>query len=76
MGRLVDIDDLVDARDVAHILHLSAPTSVFVYQGRYPDMPRPILDRGANRARLWLRQEIEEWAKMRGLPRDSDASET
>jgi glutathione-regulated potassium-efflux system ancillary protein KefG len=73
---MVDIDDLVDARDVAQILHLSAPTSVFVYQGRYPDMPRPILDRGANRARLWLRQEVEDWARGRDLPRNSEGSDT
>jgi glutathione-regulated potassium-efflux system ancillary protein KefG len=61
MGRMVDIDDLADAHDVAAILGLSQATSVHLYQRRYPDMPRPVLDRGGRRARLWLRSEIAIW---------------
>ncbi len=62
MGRLVDVDDLIDARDVAKMLGLSHSNTVFQYQRRYPGMPRPVVDRGANRARLWLRSEVREWA--------------
>jgi predicted DNA-binding transcriptional regulator AlpA len=61
MGRLVDVDELADAHDVAEMLGLSHATSVHLYQRRYPDMPRPVLDRGGRRARLWLRSEINEW---------------
>ena len=31
VGRKVDVDDLVDAHDVAQILGLSSPTSVYLY---------------------------------------------
>jgi predicted DNA-binding transcriptional regulator AlpA len=65
MGRLVDVDELVDAHDVAAMLGLSHATSVHLYQRRYPDMPRPVLDRGGRRARLWLRSEISEWDARR-----------
>ena len=65
MGRMVDVDDLVDAHDVAEILGLAHATSVHLYQRRYPEMPCPILDRGGRRARLWLRTEITAWMKSR-----------
>lgn len=65
MSRRVDLDDLIDATDVATILGLSRATSVYVYLTRYPDMPRPVLDRGPKRARLWLRSEVEDWATAR-----------
>jgi predicted DNA-binding transcriptional regulator AlpA len=65
MGRRVDVDDLVDAHDVAELLGLAHATSVHLYQRRYPQMPRPVLDRGGRRARLWLRTEITAWMKTR-----------
>jgi predicted DNA-binding transcriptional regulator AlpA len=65
MGRQVDVDDLVDAHDVAAILGLAHATSVHLYQRRYPEMPRPVLDRGGRRARLWLRTEVTAWMKTR-----------
>ena len=37
MGRRVDIDDLVDAAQVAELLGLSQPNSVYLYQAE--DMP-------------------------------------
>ncbi len=66
MRRSVDVEDLIDARDVAELLGLSHPNSVFGYLKRYPDMPRPVVDRGPNRARLWVRGDVEAWAKQRG----------
>jgi predicted DNA-binding transcriptional regulator AlpA len=65
VGRDVDVDDLVDAHDVAAILGLAQPNSVHLYQRRYPDMPRPVLDRGGRRARLWLRSEVAAWNNSR-----------
>ncbi len=65
MGRQVDVDDLIDAHDVAALLRLSQPNNVHLYQRRYPDMPRPVLDRGGRRAKLWLRSEIKAWNKQR-----------
>ena len=65
MGRRVDLDDLIDATEVAHILGLSRAGAVSVYQARYSSMPRPVFDRGSNRAKLWLRPEIEEWCSRR-----------
>lgn len=61
----VDPDQLVDAHGVAEILGLSRRTSVAVYQRRYPDMPRPVIDMGSGRPSLWLRPAIEAWAQTR-----------
>ena len=62
---IVDTDDLIDARGVAELLGLLHPNSVSTYQRRYPDMPRPVVDLGEGRCKLWLRREIERWAKER-----------
>jgi hypothetical protein len=65
VGRKVDIDHLIDARGVAELLSLAHYNTVSVYQHRYPDMPRPALDLGKDRIKLWLRPEIEAWAEER-----------
>ena len=62
MGRNVDLDDLLDAHGVAELLGLSHPNTVSVYQHRYEDMPRPALDLGKGRIKLWLKPEVERWA--------------
>jgi glutathione-regulated potassium-efflux system ancillary protein KefG len=62
MTPVVDTNDLIDARGVAEILGLSAPNTVSVYQHRYSDMPRPVVNLGRGRCLLWLRPEIERWA--------------
>ncbi len=59
---LVDTDDLIDARGVAEILGLAQPGNVSLYQRRHPDMPRPVVNLGRGRCKLWLRPEIELWA--------------
>lgn len=66
MGKRVDLDDLIDAAEVAEILGLARANSVYVYQARYSDMPRPVLDRGPRQAKLWLRSEVEAWNRGRG----------
>lgn len=67
MGKKVDVDDLIDAREVADILGLSSPRAVAVYSSR--GLPEPIIDRGPNTAKLWLRQDIERWIKERDVSR-------
>lgn len=65
MAPEVDTEDLIDARGIAELLGLAHPNSVSTYQRRYSDMPRPILDLGPGRPRLWLRSAIERWANTR-----------
>ncbi len=65
MAPLVRTEDLVDAHEVASILGLSHPNSVSTYLRRYPKMPRPIIEKGGGRTRLWLRQDVEAWATRR-----------
>jgi glutathione-regulated potassium-efflux system ancillary protein KefG len=62
VSRRVAIDELIDAQDVARILGLAYRNSVSEYQSRYADMPRPVLDLGRGRPKLWLRPEMERWA--------------
>ena len=57
----VDTEDLIDAPGVAEILGLSHRNSVSLYQRRYQDMPRPVVDLGNGRVKLWLRTEVESW---------------
>lgn len=66
MGRKVDIDDLVDAQGVADLLGLSQRNTVSLYQRRYSDMPRPIVEFRRSRIRLWLKPELESWARTTG----------
>jgi len=61
----VDTDDLIDASGVADLLGLSHRNTVSVYQRRYLDMPRPVVDLGSGRAKLWLRSEVQRWAVTR-----------
>lgn len=65
MAPRVRTEDLVDAHGVAELLGLARRNTVANYQRRYPDMPRPVIDLGKGRPRLWLKQEIEKWAKTR-----------
>jgi glutathione-regulated potassium-efflux system ancillary protein KefG len=61
MGLRVDVDNLIDTQDVARILGLSHRNTVSEYQAKYEDMPRPLVDLGKGRSKLWLRPEVERW---------------
>lgn len=61
MGRSVEVDDLVDAQGVADLLGLAQRNTVSLYQRRYPAMPRPVVDLGRGRCKMWLRSEIATW---------------
>ena len=51
---------------VADMLGLAQRNTVSLYQRRYPDMPRPAVDLGKGRCKMWLRREIEDWDLDRG----------
>jgi glutathione-regulated potassium-efflux system ancillary protein KefG len=59
---MVPTEDLLDAQGVADILQLAHRNTVSQYQQRYDDMPKPVIDLGKGRVKLWLRPEIEGWA--------------
>ena len=63
---MVRSEDLIDAQGVADILGLAQRTSVSVYQHRYGDMPRPVVDLGPGRPLLWVRPEVEDWGRKTG----------
>ena len=65
MGRLVDLDDLIDVGDVAEILGLAHKNSVTTYLRRYDDFPSPAIEFADGKCRAWLRQDIEEWRNGR-----------
>lgn len=56
-------EDLIDVYEVAELLGLTHRNSVTTYLNRYDDMPRPIIDFGGGKCRLWLRSEVREWLK-------------
>jgi glutathione-regulated potassium-efflux system ancillary protein KefG len=60
---MVNTDDLSDAHALAELLGLRHPNSVSTYQRRYADMPRPVVDLGPGRPKLWLRGDILAWAE-------------
>lgn len=49
------------------MLGLRHSNSVSTYVKRYEDFPIPIYQAGSGRPRLWLRRDILEWAKHRGV---------
>lgn len=65
MGRPVDTDEPIDAQGVADLLGLAQGNTVSLHQRRYPDMPRPMVDLGGGRCKMWVRTEIEVWDAMR-----------
>jgi glutathione-regulated potassium-efflux system ancillary protein KefG len=72
VGRQVDTEDLIDAHEVAAILGLEQSNSVTTYLRRYPEMPRPVIEKGGGRVRLWVRRDVERWNVTR--PRRPRAS--
>jgi glutathione-regulated potassium-efflux system ancillary protein KefG len=60
---MVNTDDLCDSGEVADLLGLSHPNSVFGYLRRYDDLPRPVINLGRGRLALWLRPEVHDWAR-------------
>lgn len=65
MGRIIDASDVIDAQGVAELLGLAQRNTVSSYQRRYPGMPRPVIDLGQGRCKLWLRSEVVKWEHQR-----------
>lgn len=61
----VDPADLIDSHGVASVLGLTNPRSVSTYRKRYVDFPTPVVDMGVGRCLLWLRGDVEAWARGR-----------
>ncbi len=59
----VDPGELIDASEVAPIIGIANPNGVSVYRRRYDDFPTPAVDKG--RCVLWVRRDVEAWAKAR-----------
>lgn len=62
---MVNTDQLADAQELARLLKLSHANSISTYQRRYLDMPRPVLDLGPGRPKLWVRPDVLAWAARR-----------
>ncbi len=62
MSRCLDSEDLIDAQGVAELLGLAQRNTGSANQRRrYTAMPRPVVNLGQGRRKLWLRSEIERW---------------
>lgn len=55
----VDIEDLLNAGEVAALLGLAHREAVSTYRRRYPDFPLPVMSKGT--CVLWRRQDVEAW---------------
>ncbi len=66
MAPRINSEDLIDSQMVAELLGLSHRSTVTSYLKRYPDMPRPVIEFGKGRVRLWLRPDVEKWARGTG----------
>jgi glutathione-regulated potassium-efflux system ancillary protein KefG len=69
VAQKIDPDDLIDSLGVAEILTLASRASVSTYQKRYQDMPRPVVELGEGRIRLWSRSAMLKWATKTGRVR-------
>jgi glutathione-regulated potassium-efflux system ancillary protein KefG len=56
-----ELDELIDAGEVASILGLAHRNSVSTYRSRYVDFPTGRPAPGGGRSRLWTREEILDW---------------
>jgi glutathione-regulated potassium-efflux system ancillary protein KefG len=65
MAPRINSEDLIDSQIVAELLGLSHRNSVTTYLRRYADMPRPVVELGEGRVRLWLRSDILAWRETR-----------
>ena len=64
VSREVDLDDLVDASEIAKRLSVARPQVVHDWRRRHADFPKPV-KRLAN-VHIWLWSEVEPWARRTG----------
>jgi predicted DNA-binding transcriptional regulator AlpA len=70
----IDPADLIDSNEVAALLGLVNNRAVSTYRGRYSDFPVPIVEKGSGKCVLWLRSDVEAWARARGRRQSSAQS--
>ena len=74
VGEKVDIDDLVDAVEIARRIGVARPQVIHDWRRRHEDFPKPVARFG--NAHVWLWQDVERWALSTGrLGRDHRPSE-
>lgn len=64
MGRKVDLDDLVDAVEIARRLSVKRPQVVHDWRRRHDDFPLPVLH--IANVHIWLWPDVQAWAKATG----------
>jgi predicted DNA-binding transcriptional regulator AlpA len=70
VGQKVDIDDLVDAVEIAHRTGVGRPQVVHDWRRRHAAFPKPVARYG--NAHVWLWPDVESWALSTGrLERDN-----
>lgn len=62
----VVLADLLESAQVAALLGLGGANGVRVYRSRYTDFPAPVRTSDGGRCLLWLRQDVEAWARATG----------
>lgn len=67
MGRMVDVDDLVSATEIAERLNLKSRQAVRSWRQRYPDFPPPVAK--LTSGPVWAFSDIVRWAEATGHPR-------
>ncbi|MFT3854783.1 MAG: hypothetical protein QM733_18905 [Ilumatobacteraceae bacterium] len=59
----VELNDLLNAAEVAEALGLAQRQAIATYRARYADFPAPVIKKGT--CVLWLRADVERWAAAR-----------
>lgn len=59
----IDPTDLVDAAEIADMLGLASNRAVSTYRARYDTFPEPVIEKASGKCVLWLRTDIEDWAR-------------
>lgn len=66
MGTYIHTDDLLDTTEIAQLVGWHSFRVVSQYRTRHPDrFPRPVVDKGPGRARLWARADVMAWLEAR-----------
>jgi len=61
VSELIDPHDLIDAREAAAMLGYAHAETFHALVRRRSDVPRPVIDKGKGRSRLWSRTELIGW---------------
>ncbi|HEX6393120.1 MAG TPA: hypothetical protein VFZ97_06735 [Acidimicrobiales bacterium] len=64
MGRMVDVDLLVGAEEIARRLEVGRPQVVYEWRRRLADFPLPVFS--LSRTSIWYWPDIERWAARTG----------